>query len=312
MNSDLREADAKGQPALLALGILFVLTIGISFLPASWFGIQPIEKRYRKIDLSTISMNDVVSDSDKDGTLTWRDIVATNMTGDEIAEVRSSNPDPQIIATLNDPNNLTASFSKNLYVASTYLAKTEQSDPDAQQDALDQLIREEGRKMDRPPFTVADLTVAKSESKESVRAYGNAIAGILGNLITEKTLMDTIGSTEAYLETKDPSALLPLKKEYEVISEKITKLLSLQVPLSSVPNHLLAVNRLQEYAITLYNLSRVETDPLRSAMTVEGFAETALQTAKIYGTLSAYFDSMNIVFTSKEKGYVFTVGYTLP
>lgn len=302
---------SKIQAPLFTIGLLFVLTIGVSLLPSSWFGIKPAQKTYAKIDLSSISMEDIANDTDGDGSLSWKEIVSVNMTNEETAALKGREPDPKVIAALNDPNNLTASFSKNLYVASAYLTQNSVSDALSQQETLNQLMEEEAKKLAETSYGIKDLKVAPTEDKTSIKNYGNTVASILGNLITSQTTMDTIGSVQAYIETKDSAALPPLVAEYKRIDSKIEKMLALEVPLSAVTYHLLALNRLNSYRNLLYNLSQIVDDPLRASLSIDKYAQKVVATVKIYENFASYFSIKNIAFGSKEAGYVFVVGYTI-
>lgn len=301
----------KANAPLLVLGGVVMLTLVAGIIPSSWFGIEPVQKRHAKIDLSSISLADVAEDENADGAFSWKEIVSSNLAEVDAQELGSRQPDPKAIANLNDPNNLTASFSKNLYVASTYLSKNGINDALSQQETLNQLMAEEAKKLAETPYSIKDLKIARSEDKTSIKTYGNAVASILGNLVTSATMMDTIGSVQTYIESKDEAALPPLVAEYKRIDAKLEKMLDLEVPLSASTYHLLAVNRLNSYRNLLYNLSQIANDPLRTSLSIEKYGTTVLSVVKIYENFSSYFSAKNIVFSGKDAGYVFTVGYTL-
>lgn len=308
-NDDVR---ARNRSALfILLGILMV-TVVFSFLPASWFGIKPLRNTHQRVDLSALSLDGVARDTDKDGSISWKELVTDSLSASDIAEMEKGEQiDPEVVANLNDPNNLTASFSKNLYTASAYLSKNQVSDPASQQDVVNQLIAQEASKITTKQYSLSDINVAKTESKESIKTYGNSVATILQSMISEKSITDDFSSVQGYIETQDKEALVPISKDYIKVKTSFDKLLSLSVPLSAATYHTMVLNRVGEYRDTLYNLSQIETDPMRAMLLIQKYPEITLKTLRIYAQLSNYFDTKNIVFTSKDPGYVFTVGYTL-
>ena len=303
----------KNFGPVLTLIVLAILTVGTSFLPASWFGVQPARKTYTKIDLSSISLGEVAEDSDTNGEISWRELVTTSLDPSFISEVEGEDekPDPKVIASLNDPNNLTASFSKNLYSASAYFSKNQLNDPLAEQEVLTQLMAQEAEKVTPAVYGFKDIRVAKTEDKESIRAYGNAVATILNDMITQDQIVKDMESITKFIDTKSASDLIPLTQDYERVAAKLEKLLSLSVPLSASTYHVVALTRVAAYRDVLYNLSQAEADPLRTTLFIQKYPDTTVSTLGTFSALSPYFDIKNIVFTSKEPGYSFTVGYTL-
>jgi hypothetical protein len=303
--------DQKVSGPLFGLGLLILATIGVSLLPASWFGIKPARKTYARVDLSNLSLDAIAQDSDKDGSISWKELVTDSLSLSDLAQIEGKKPDPAVIADLNDPNNLTASFSKNLYTVSAYLSKNQLNDPLAEQEVINQLIAKEAVKMVPKEYTLKDIAVAKTENRESIKAYGNSVASLLAGLITEKTIADDFSSVQGYIETQDKSALEAITKDHAKVSALLDKLVALPAPLSAATYHILMIERISLYKDTLYNLSKVDGDPVRSTLSIQQYPEVILKTLRIYSQLSSYFDTQNIVFTSKDPGYVFTVGYTL-
>jgi hypothetical protein len=219
--------------------------------------------------------------------------------------------DPQVVANLNDPNNLTASFSKNLYTASAYLSKNQVNDPAAQQDVVNQLIAQEASKITTKQYSLSDINVTKTENKEAIKSYGNSVVSILGDMITEKKIQEDAESIARFTNTKDENDLLPLQKDFQAVDAKLTKLLALPIPPSAATYHILALNRVAAYRDTLYNLSVAANDPMRAMLFIQKYPEITLATLRTFSILTPYFDIQNITFSSREPGYVFTVGYTL-
>ncbi len=284
------------------------LTLLVGFLPASWFGIQPFQPSYTKINLTEATLRDVIPDTDTDGTISWKEFVLANA-GDET--LPQGTPDPKVIADLNDPNNLTASFSQNLYVTSSYLAKNNLNNAQAEQEVINRLIEEEAIKLQPTIYGLKDIITTEPETKAAMKKYGNAVAPILNSIINEASITDIFFGIQAFTETNDPEAITLIEKELVKIDAGLKKLLTLPIPLSAATYHLSAVNRVAEYRDLVSNLSKAASDPLRASISVGSYPDTTVQTLRIYDNLAGYFDVQGVVFSSQEPGYVFTVGYTL-
>lgn len=296
---------------LFGIGALVLLTFGASLLPASWFGIGPAQRKYITTDLSALSLDDVVRDADRNGSIGWRELVTESLDLSTLDELKDQKPDPETIEALNNPNNLTASFSKNLYAASAYFSKNPLQDPLAEQEVINQLLEKEAEKIVPQKYTLKEINIAKTESKESIKTYGNQVASILQRVISEKSIVDDFSSVQGYIETQDKTALEPITKDSEKVRSLVEELLKMPVPLSAATYHVMMLERVSLYRDTLYNLSQIEKDPVRSTLSIKQYPEIIVQTLRIHTQLANYFDSKNVIFTSKEPGYVFTVGYTL-
>ena len=295
---------------LLGLGVFILLTMGSLLLPASWFGIESAKKTYSRVDLSDLNLGDVANDRDADGSISWKELVTDSLSPEEIARLENQKPDAKVIADLNDQNNLTASFSKNLYAASAYLAKNQLNDPLAEQETLNQLMFLEAQKMLPRTYQLNDLNIATSEDKDSIRKYGNSIASILPNIISEESLSGDVTSIQTYVETQDAKALEYIQGDAERVTLRLKELENLPVPLSAATSHVLLLDRVSLYRDIIHNLSRAEEDPIRSALSIKKHPEAMANVLRMYSQFSTYFDGRGIVFNSQEPGYVFTVGYT--
>lgn len=295
----------KNNSYLLLLVTLFGLLALSAVIPASWFGIKPISTTRPKIDLSS-----VVRDADGNKSISWKELINSTLpetgTGETAGEI-----DPETIEELNDPNNLTASFSKNLYVTSASLATGPINNPEQEQAVITQLIAEERAKIKPTTYTFADLHIDSSEDKTTMQAYGNTVATALDGIITEKKVVADGNAFQAYLDSKDKNELTLLKADYARVNATLGKLETMSIPLSAAAYHALLLTRVAAYRDLLGSLASADTDPIRAAIMVEHYPETIVMIARVYDTLSTYFSTQNIVFTSKQSGYVFTIGYTL-
>lgn len=296
---------------LLFLGGLVLLTIATAFIPAKWFGIEPKSVTRARVDFSSISPSDVAEDTNNDKAISWKELIESTLGPTERSELEGKEADPKVIAELNDPNNLTASFSKNLYVASTYLSQDPNVTEEDKQDVINQLIQQEAAKITPTTYGFKDLNIASAESKASVTLYGNTVAKLLENLITEQSIAATAGAIETFLTTRDGKDLAAIETERVKVDAALKKLLAVSTPLSGAAYQAVAVNRVAAYRDTLYNLAQAGDDPIRATLFIEKYPDVLVSTLRIHNELSAYFESQNVTFLGKDPGYVFTIGYTL-
>lgn len=297
---------------LILLAILLLITASSAILPASWFGIGN-KKNDTSSDLTSVQTIDAVGKNKEGAPATWKDLTeqAFKDKPELLAEAKAVPVDQKDLETLNDPNNLTASFSKNLYVASTYLNQNGGGDSATQQDILDQLTQQEAGKIIPTTYLFKDINVAKTESKDSIKTYGNNLALILKDMITEASIKGDMNGIVDYLNTQNEKSLEVVTNDYKKVDAVLKKLLALSVPMSASTYHIIAVNQVASYRDILYNLSQLSNDPLRAKISFENYTKTTVDTLTIYKNLSQYFDTKNIVFSAKDAGYVFTAGYTM-
>lgn len=300
----------KSNTPLLLLGIIFILTIGTSLLPASWFGIQQQTRRYEPLNLGNLAQpENLATDTNNDGAISWGELIASSLSLSPEETNTTFEVDMKGIAILNDPNNITASFTKNAFLAATALQQSGIQDEASKQKVIDQLFTEETGKIAPKVYTFSDVQ-STTDTKITIKKYGNDVALILKNLITEKTITDELGSITTYIQTADESKLLPLETGVKKSAVAIQKLLEVKVPKSAIPYHLIVLNRVSEYNNVLSNLSVVNTDAMRATAAIEKYHETVLEALRIFPMLADYFNLKNITFSSNESGYIYVVGYT--
>jgi hypothetical protein len=300
--------------SLLFGAVVFLITVS-AFVPARWFGSSPASYKNKPLDLTTItSPEEVAKDSNNDGVISWDEVVAESLSGESsstLASLRSSSVDAKTVAELNDPNNLTSSLSKNLLIATTKLRQEGISDEETSRSVLNQLMQQEASKITHKTYSRADLSVAPNETKESLMVYGNGVANILASLISEKTLSDDSTQIASFVQTKDPSTLVPLLTRAKKIDALISKAEALSVPPSAVSQHILLLNRASLYRDDIVAFAHADSDPVRATLIVNEYPDAALSLFRIYNIYYTYFNIQNIVFSSKDPGYVFTIGYTM-
>ncbi len=294
--------------ALLVVGSLLVLSL---FVPAKWFGVSTVtEKRQGLILRDPNELSRLSNDSDRNNNPDWRDLLnkTTNTSTTEAAD--------KIVVTdeakkrLEDPNNLTVSFSKNLYTASAYAQKNGTLSTTQQEELISSIVQGESSKIVIKIYTLEDLTLTKTDTETTQRAYGNTLGTIFKEAQKYKLDVADVSNIQAYLTNKDPAPLdsLVIKKNNAALI--IDKLLKLSVPYSASPYHLLLVNRLSAYKTALEGLSTADTDPMRATIAFKNYIPSFQLVASSMASIQTYFKLQDIIFLSNEPGYVLFAGYT--
>jgi len=305
---DSRQMTTK--KALLVVGVVVFLIATTFVVPAKYVGLtksnrQPIILRNQD-ELRALS-----GDKDNNNIADWRDIALAGIGTTTQAEVKKVPVDPVIKKRLDDPNNLTASFSKNLYMASAYTqSKGEQLSPQQQEDLVSSMMQKEKTKIVTKTYVIADLRVNKEETDATKKVYGNALGNLLKKAENYKLAADDLKIMQAYSTSKNASLLEAFVVKRNNIDTLITSMLSLSVPYSAVPYHILALNRVSAYKTTIDNLSKAESDPIRSAVAVDSYYDVTQSMLNALSAMREYFMLSKITFTSNEPGYLFTSGYT--
>ena len=301
--------DHTPKPFILLAGLVVLLVLS-AFIPAKWLGVKPVKSGYEPVDFTKLTT--YADDTDGNGKISWRELVTTSEIGAQtLAESGNVLPDSEAVELLNDPNNLSSSFTKNLYIADAYLSKSGITDAESQQKVLDQLVQEEANKLVSKTYVYADIRVAKTETIQSVRDYGNKVASIMKGMITLDSIEKDSNGLMNFMNTGDKAAVAPLVQDYQAMDTRITQMATLTIPPSATAYHLIALNQMTKYRDTLYNMSQAPTDLLRTNLVFKGYPNVTVETLTLYDQFSKYFDLKNIVYARNDPGYVFTVGYTL-
>ncbi len=297
--------------ALLVLALIALTVIA----PSSWFGSKAkSENQKLTIDVSRIkNKKAIATDTNGDGQVTWKEVIQETVPMDEQTKenLKSQPVDQAAITALNDPNNLTASFSKNLYLSASYLDQNGMTDEASQRAVADKLMAQEAAKIKPTIYTYKDIKVAKTESKESIKAYGNALMLILDTVITKKITTDEITSLEQFEATKDASVIAPFIADKKRLDAIVKKLADMQVPPSAIIYHTLVLNRTASYRDVISNISVLESDPIRASLAIRDLLTVSRNFLRVFENVSTYFNIQNVTFSNNEPGYVFVIGYTL-
>lgn len=211
--------------------------------------------------------------------------------------------------TLNDPDNLTSSFSKNMYIASLAIQQQGGLDEERKQQIVDQLMAEEAEKLHSKKYTISDV-VAVPDTGETLKEYGNKVASAVSGLITKDAIVGTMASLDAYMNKAQAEDLVPLQKHAIATTDTMKKLLSVKVPSSMVAEHITLLNRYEAYEDLIHNLASIKTDTLRSTLALKKHQEITLQALQERAVISLLLKTRGVTFSSTEPGYWFMSGYT--
>ncbi|MBP6948454.1 MAG: hypothetical protein KBC41_01195 [Candidatus Pacebacteria bacterium] len=300
----------KIHEAFLVLFFIIFL-VGISlFLPAKWFGVKT--KSYTPLDLQKISKpKNLNEDSDNNGIPDWRDLALSTLSTSTKNTLASQKVDPLIKQRLEDPKNITASFSKNMYINSSYVQKNGNITEEEKKKIIAETMKQEISKIVIQEYKVNDLIITSSDSIESKKKYGNA----LGSLIKKATVYEIGGGDveilKVYIEKKDTSLLQNFTDKKENLEGLIKTMLTIPVPYSAIPYHLLALNRISEYKTILEGFETTDSDPVRSTIAFNMYYPNIKGLFFALNNMRDYFNIENVIFKESEAGYVFTSGYTI-
>ncbi|MDB5259928.1 MAG: hypothetical protein JWN37_159 [Candidatus Nomurabacteria bacterium] len=307
----MNPTDRNNLRPLLGVGFLIVFILLVSLIPSRWFGIHPVRYSNPTLDLNDVSSPyQIATDINNDGALSWNEIVNETFKSGN-TDVQNTPVDPKAIAELNDSNNLTASFTKNLYVSANYLKQNQITDQGSQQQVLDQLVAQEAAKIVPTIYTTDSLHVGVADDSATLKAYGNKIAPILQQLITKKVLTDDLTAINSFTQTKNETDLSSIVNNKNRVDDLLKKLLDMPVPPSALTYHLLAINRVAAYRDNLDNLSKAKSDSIRATIAMGDYQNIVTMDIRLHEVFTQYFNAKNVVFSSKDAGYEFTVGYTI-
>jgi hypothetical protein len=292
------------------LYLLLAVIVLRAVIPSTWFKPKTQQQRpFTRIDFSSgNAVPSKITDTNSDGQISWGEAVSASLidsTG--TLDIIKDNPvDQKVIDQLNDPNNLTSSFSKNLFLATTQLRERGATDEATKQKTVAYLMEQEAAKIIQNKYALKDLSIETSETKATIKLYGNTVAPLVKDVLTKEAIESDLTSLAKYTQSLKESDLSPIIKNKVRVDALLQKMLLVKVPPSASSYHLLAVNRMAFYKETLESFSKMSEDPVRATLMFNSYQDTLLLLARIPSRFSQYFNSQNIVFGAGEAGYIFT------
>lgn len=298
--------------ALIVLGFLIVL-VGVSLvIPAKWVGVTPPRTRHAPLVLKSYEdLAALKKDTDRNDNPDWKDLLLQTTNASTTAAAGAYAVTEEDKKRLNDPNNLTSSFSKNIYTVSAYAEKNGAMTQAEQQTIVSGLITKEAEKITTKKYEITDVKIASTENEATKKAYGNELGRIYKKGIAFKLDLVDLDKIKAYSTSKDPSTLASLTIKKNNTKLIIDELLKVSVPRSAAPYHLLIINRLSAYASVLENLTTGETDPVRSMIAFNAYLPAVKALFSSLQSMQQYFKLEEITFSDSEPGYIMNSSYTM-
>lgn len=294
------------HPNKTAVSIMMVaLAIFAVAIPFS-SGVKTSQSKNAPLVLRTSDELSLLS-NDRDGNNVedWRDLVLGSMSSTTEAVFAQAEPNKEAEARLADKNNVTASFSKNIYTVAAYASTNPNLSEDDKTNLVADAVRTEAPKTQPKLYTTGDLKVAASNSADLKISYGNTMA-----LLLERANKEGLGSNDllllqAYTEKGDPELLAPLASKKVKVDQMLNDLLRVSVPSSALVFHLRLVNSVSVFSSTLEGFARADSDPLRSLAFLNTYPETVALLYTSMSDLQDYFVLENVLFQSSDPGYIF-------
>ena len=255
-------------------------------------------------------LSSLADDKNNNGSPDWRDLAISSLGTTTKSALANVVVDNETKKRLLDENNITASFSKKLYIASEYAKSQGGLTQEEERRIMESIISEEGAKIVPKQYSSSDLTVAKNESASSLHVYGNSLGTLLAQAKYAKLTEGDLDILNAYTTTKDASVLSAFVIKKNKLGSIIRELLMLPIPPSAVPYHTIMLNNLSLYYTMLDNFSQADTDPLRSNISIATYYDTMTSLSSSFFSVARYFASQNVTFTKDEAGYAIISVYT--
>ncbi len=299
------------KKALLVIGSLVFILVLTLIVPAKWFGVKPYTQKQPGLILRDENvLASLANDKNNNNNPDWKDLLLETTKSPVDTKNQPVTIRPEDTKRLNDPNNLTASFSKNITVAAAYAKKNGTLTKEQQTELMTSLIANEAKKIVVTEYTVDDIVIAKEDTLTTKKIYGNA----LGKLVKKAEIANLgTGDTDilkAFMSNKDVTLLNAFTIKKNVTESIIATLLKTPTPRSAVTYHLLAINNLSLYKTTLEGLAKASNDPIRTSIAFDNYVGTVRGIFSALQRIVIYFKQENITFTSTEPGYILTPGYT--
>lgn len=169
-------------------------------------------------------------------------------------------------------------------------------------------IKNDKTKMVEDKYTLKDIQTKKDNSKEALRAYGNALVKIyIGD--GSKPSMTELDAVKKGIGEKNKAALAVLDEYIAFYKKTITALLEMKVPSTAAEVHLEAINAFATLLSVDQGYRNAYDTPSSAFAGLYGQQEASKKFLLSLKNTSAFFHDNGIVFTEQEGGYMFTIMY---
>ncbi len=298
------------KKALIVVGLFIFLLMITLVAPATWVGVKP--KKQTGLILRNANDFAVLSkDTDRNNNPDWKDLLMQTTSASTTAVANKYIVTEADKQRLDDPNNITSSFSKNLYTVSSYAKKAGDMSTSEQESIVTSLVTKEVQKIETSVYTFDDIKVSSTETPTSIRAYGNQLGTIFKKATSFKLEIVDVDKIQAYSTNKDPNTLASLVIKKNNAKLILEELLKVSAPRSASPYHLLIVNRLSGYITVLENMTQAENDPMRATIAFNNYLPAMRLLFSSLSNMQLYFKLSDTTFSQNEPGYVLNSEYTI-
>jgi hypothetical protein len=153
-------------------------------------------------------------------------------------------------------------------------------------------------------YTSDDINIIYDNSREAVRAYGNAMGNIISKYSVEKENEAVI--LKNAVETNSKKELEKLDPIIVAYKDHIRDFLTVSVPQNAVGVHLRLINSFSSLAYTIEGMRVVFEDPLTTLNSIAVYQSDVQELADSFIDSNEYFNIENVSFDENESGYLFT------
>lgn len=153
-------------------------------------------------------------------------------------------------------------------------------------------------------FTAADIHTV-SDTPDSIRTYGNALAAILNQDAVVTDINAILPTFQLSVETQDPTQLVDIRHTLDLYKQNMKAALSIPVPRSLVREHLTLLNTARQIQTNIEALLSAYNDPLLALAHIQRYGQdiTALS-ASIRG-IGTKIISTDVQYAPTEPGSFF-------
>lgn len=208
---------------------------------------------------------------------------------------------------LNDANNITAQYAKDVYTATAVVSQNTTLTQAQKKQLAEAILEQEALKAAAKSYTIKDI-ITVDDSTVNIKQYGNYTGAAVALSLQKVVKYDDLEIVKKYGTSNNEKDLAPLNEKVDAITVLRNNLLIAPVPLSAILYHLNLLNSVEMYLQTLINLKGIQTDPLRASMGISDYGSVYQGFFVAIDTLKEYFSFKNITFTAKEPGYLVSKG----
>lgn len=208
---------------------------------------------------------------------------------------------------LNNPNNITAQYAKNVYAANAIISQNTEVTPTQKTEIAKSILEQEALKASAKAYVFKDLKT-KPTTLTEVKKYGNIVGAVLILSLQDVIQYDDLAMIKEYGSSKNINVLKPYNEKIDALTILRDSLLAIEVPTTAILYHLNLLNAVEMYRQTLINLRGVEDDPLRASLGMSDYSTIYQNFFVSVDGFKEYFNLEGVSFSKKEPGYFISNG----